>query len=214
MIQNIFKSFASLRHSAIWGIMLSSIFATLLIMSGFIWLVYYVMDVFSFVDITWLESVIEGSGVVAAMFLSWLLFPIIVPSIASLFEDKVAGTIEEKEYSNSGKPHSYPWIKEMGFLAQGFLYNAILLPVYVIPVLNVIAYYLLNSWLLGKSIFMLVATRKHTEEGAKELWGRNSFSIKLYGAFFVFMSNIPVMNLIAPLFAIIMMVHYSRALTR
>lgn len=212
MLSLIIKSIASLRHPAVWRIILASIFATILILFGFIGVVYYALNVFHLVNISWVESLIEGSGVLAAMFLSWLLFPVVVPAIASLFEDRTAAIIEANEYSAEGKPNTYPGVKQIGYLLLGLACNAIALPVYIIPVLNIFTYYLLNSWLLGKSMFMLVATRYHTEEGAKRLWKEKSFSIKLYGAFFVLMSNIPFLNLIAPLFSIIMMVHYSRRL--
>lgn len=213
MIGNILRSVGSLRHPAVWWIMFASIVATIFIMLGFIWMADMLLTKYQFVSIPWVESLIENSGILAAVFLTWLLFPVLVPSIASLFEDKTAQIIESNEYGSLEKPHHYPWVKEISFLLQGLLYNAILMPVYVIPVVNVIAYYLLNSWLVGKGLFMLVATRYHTEEGAKELWEARGLRIKLYGAFLVLLSNIPVINLVAPLFGIILMVHYSRTLS-
>ena len=212
MLQNIAKSIASLRHKAIWWLMLASIAATIFLLLGFIWMVDQMLTVYSFGNILWVEKLIENSGLLAAVLLSWFLFPVTVPAIASLFEDKVAMVVEQNEYGQLGQSYSYPWIKEISFLLQGILYNIILLPVYVIPGLNIFVYYLLNSWLVGKGLFMLMATRYHTQAGAKQLWERHGLTIKLYGAFLVFLSNIPLLNLIAPLFGVIVMVHYSRSL--
>ena len=192
--------------------MLASIAATVFIFLAFIWGIDELLTTYQLFTIPWIEKLIENSGILAAIFFSWLLFPVAVPSIASLFEDKVAHIVEANEYGINQQPRSYPWIKEIGFMLQGLLLNVLFMPIYIIPVLNVFSYYLLNSWLLGKGLFMLVATRYHTQKGAKELWKKHALKIKLYGACLVLMSNIPLLNFIAPLFGIIVMVHYSRML--
>ncbi len=208
----ILKSMASMRHAAIWWLMLASMVATLFILLGFVWLADHLLSVYRFTDIIWVEKIIENSGLLAAIIISWLLFPVTVPAIASLFEDKAAMIIEENEYNLQDDVNGYPWVKEMIFLVQGIIFNLVLLPVYAIPVLNIFVYYLLNSWLVGKGLFMLAATRYHTQAGAKQLWEKNGLTIKLYGALLLFISSVPGINLVAPLFGIIIMVHYSRSL--
>ena len=191
---------------------MASIISTIFIMLGFVWLADHLLTHYQSTNIIWVERIIENSGLLAAFMLAWFIFPVTVPVIASMFEDKVALIVEANEYGILEKPPSYPWLKQISFLLQGVLYNILLLPAYVIPGVNIFAYYLINSWLVGKGLFMLVATRYHTQPVAKKLWERYSLQIKLYGALLVLLSNIPLLNLIAPLFGIIIMVHYSRNL--
>lgn len=213
MFELVGKSIASLRHKAVIWLVFASIAATILILFSLIWLVGHLLVNYQFIHISWLETIIDSMGTIAAAFIAWILFPAVVPAIAGLFEDKVAYVIEANEYGITQNAHSYPWYKEVRFLLFGLFLNIIFLPVYLVPVVNIFAYYFLNSWLMGKGLFMLIATRTHGPKHTKILAAKHSFKIKILGLLLVFMTNIPVINLIAPLFGIILMVHYSRSLS-
>lgn len=207
------KSIASLKHQAVMWLVFASFAASVLILLSFIWLINHLLIEYQFFNINWLEMTADIFGTLAAAVISWLLFPALVPAIAGLFEDKVAGIIEANEYGIADNKYSYPWYKEIKFLLFALFLNLLFLPVYLVPFINIIAYYFLNSWLMGKGLFMLIAGRYYPQADVKMLYAKNSLTIKMLGLILVFMSNIPLLNLVAPLFGIILMVHYSKTLS-
>jgi CysZ protein len=212
MISVFARSIASLKHKAIWWMLFASIAASVIAIFILMWLTDYLITTYQLININWIETILEKYGFIAASIIGWFLFPVLVPAVAGLFEDKAAELVERNEYGLFENAQKYPWYKEIRFLLLGLLLNLVLLPIYLVPVLNLFVYYLVNSFLVGKGVFMLVASRYFGHQKAAQVYAKHNLKIKLYGLVLAFMSNMPIINLIAPLFAIIVMVHYSKSI--
>ena len=163
-----------------------------------------------FSSVPWLDSIIDAFGVIGSGILVWFLFPLLLPVIILLFHEKVAVIIEKKEYQGcvlveSKNPLKSAWL-EIKFCLWALLLNIMCIPFYFIPIINVLVYYLLNSYLLGKEIFNIISTRYIDNKAATKLWKSSRYTVLGAGFFITVLSNIPFLNLITPLFAIILMV--------
>ncbi|MFO0388680.1 MAG: EI24 domain-containing protein [Alphaproteobacteria bacterium] len=143
--------------------------------------------------------------------LAWFLFPGIMPVIVNFFDDKIANIIERQDY-----PHSQPianpafWPEfwhDAKFSLTVLGINLLVLPLYLIPVINAILFYWLNGYLLGKEFFIMTARRHIPLIEAKKLWGTQSRTITVAGIALTFMATLPVFNLFAPFWGIAVMTH-------
>lgn len=156
----------------------------------------------------WLINALQG---VAAMIFVWLLFPLLIPAFISVFVNKLAANIERREYVDRPQGLDLPFGPELRmdlkFAAYAVLLNVLALPVYFIPGLNLIIYYVLNAHLLGKQYFMMVARRQVGAAGIKPAIKQQRMMIYALGMVIVLCSTIPIFNLLAPAFATAIMVH-------
>ncbi len=154
---------------------------------------------------------LSGAFVIVALVL--LLMPVSA-LFAGLFLEEVAGAVEERHYPGDVAGRDQPfaqglWIA-LKFTLLLIVLNLIALPLYFIPVVNVIAYWGLNGYLLGREYFELVALRHHTPAEARSL--RRSKSIRVFsgGVAAAALASIPVINLLTPFFATALMVHLHK----
>jgi CysZ protein len=152
-------------------------------------------------------GIISGAGGVA---IGWFLLPIIVPMVAALFQDSLAKKIE----------HKYPQLKKqpiylatdlkrsVNFLLLSVVCNLACLPVYFMPVLNVAVYYIVNAYLIGTCFFIEIGLRYYNLQQVTALYKKYHISIFLLGLMMVLITNIPIVNFMAPLIAIALMVYF------
>ena len=127
--------------------------------------------------------------------------------IVSLFEEKIAEKIEAKEYKKLLNPTPLSLWQEIKLILRNLLWNLVFLPVYLIPIVNILVYYVLNSYLVGNTVFRFIAARKFGAEKAIEIADRNNSKVVIGGLLIILLTSVPIMNIIAPIFAIIFMVH-------
>ncbi len=154
---------------------------------------------------------LSGAFVVVALVL--LLMPVSA-LFAGIFLEEVATAVEERHYPTDTAGRDQPFVQGLWiaikFTALLIVLNILALPLYFIPVVNVIAYWTLNGYLLGREYFELVALRHHTPQEAKSL--RRSRSIRVFsgGVAAAALASIPVVNLLTPFFATALMVHLHK----
>src|SRR5580693_7947231 len=95
--------------------------------------------------ISWLDSVINLLGSLAALVIAWLLFPAMTTLMLGLFLDRVIASIERVRYPG------LPPARRIGVgeaIASGLrlfvlalVLNLVLLPLYLIPGINLLLYY-------------------------------------------------------------------------
>ncbi|WOF75880.1 sulfate transporter family protein [Parvibaculaceae bacterium PLY_AMNH_Bact1] len=157
---------------------------------------------------------LSGAFVIVALVL--LLMPVSA-LFAGLFLEEVAAAVEGKHYPNDTAGRDQPFVQglwiALKFTALLIVLNLIALPLYFIPVVNVIAYWGLNGYLLGREYFELVALRHHTPDEARSL--RRSKRIRVFsgGVAAAALASIPVINLLTPFFATALMVHLHKKVT-
>lgn len=157
---------------------------------------------------------LSGAFVIVALVL--LLMPVSA-LFAGLFLEEVAAAVEDKHYPGDIAGRDQPFVQglwiALKFTALLIILNLIALPLYFIPVVNVVAYWGLNGYLLGREYFELVALRHHTPEDARSL--RRSKRVRVFsgGVAAAALASIPVINLLTPFFATALMVHLHKKVT-
>jgi CysZ protein len=90
--------------------------------------------------------------------------------------------------------------------------NLIALPWYLVPILNVIVFYGLNAYLLGREYFEIVALRRLDSRSAQRLRHAHRLRFLIAGLVIAGLLTLPVVNLVAPLLAAAFMVHLVAAI--
>lgn len=161
---------------------------------------------------SWLGDVAFLSVMLTVTF---LLFPAVTTTIVSLFLDEIIGAVEDKHYPGRGAPRAQPMPELIGqslkFLAIVVGVNVLALPIYAVlfflPPFNLVFYYLLNGYLVGREFYEMVSIRRMTPEEAIVLRKRFGGRVILAGAVIVFCMTVPVLNLLVPVLAAAAMVH-------
>jgi len=157
-----------------------------------------------------------ASGFGAAL-LAYFLFPGIMPLIVNFFDDRIASLIERQDYP-AASPLSPPFWPELWhdvrFSLMAIALNILVLPLYLIPIINLFVFYVLNGHLLGKEFFVMVARRHQPIEAAKRMRSAHSRTIFVGGVMLAILATVPVINLFAPFWAIAMMTHLYHSLAK
>lgn len=197
------------------------------IAGGLAWLV---VDYFLNFDVSWLPSVVvswlrgflEASVMLGVIGLMWAIFPAVFTGLSSIFLDEAALAVEKRHYPMDApgkEPAFWPSMRRtLQFTLLVVFINILLMPLYLIglflPPLNLILYYGVNGYFLGREYFELVGYR-HLDEGAVfTTRRRNSTVCFLAGALIALALTIPFLNLLVPVAAAAMMVHVYKELGR
>jgi len=137
--------------------------------------------------------------------------PVLLPLVAAFFQETIANRIEEKDYPEFMPPAcERPFLRELWedvkFVALVLLLNILLLWSYFTP-LAPFTYYGLNGYLIGREFFETAAARHIGKKNAKALRKQHRFPAFLCGVSIVFLTNVPVVQLIAPFVGVALMVH-------
>ncbi len=159
----------------------------------------------------WLDTAVDVLGGLATFVLTWLLFPAFASVAMSFFVDEVAVAVENKHYPNLSNVRDQPLseilITTAKFSGIALLLNLIVLPLYLIPVVNLAVFYILNGYLLSREYFEMVAFRRSDRLEVGALRAKFKISLFLSGVVIAFMMTIPFINLLAPVVATAAMVH-------
>lgn len=153
---------------------------------------------------------------------TFLLFPAVVTTVFGLFLDRVADVVEQRHYPELGpaRKQSLPEVvaSTVKFAAVVILLNLLVLPLYLllifIPGANLLLYYLLNGYLIGREFFELAALRRMAPADAHRLRRAWRGKLMLAGVMLTFLMTIPVANLLAPVLGAAFMVHVTQDLRR
>src|SRR5690606_7036997 len=130
-----------LTHRTAWGIILLSMGFTLTLLVLLIACVWVVLSGLTLFDIQWLNDLFEWLGTGAAAFIGCFIFPLLLPLFVSLFMERIAGLVEREEYPNTPLPIAQPLVPtivaSLKFAGITLLYNFLVLPFYLLPVINI-----------------------------------------------------------------------------
>jgi uncharacterized protein involved in cysteine biosynthesis len=211
----------SLRRFLFGGILgAASVFALLW---AVVWWLLAGIDPTSLPLIGWLVDLSGGlfdwiAGFVIATTLglvTFLLYPGVVVLIVSLFLDHVADAVEARHYPNLPPPRSQKLaeivFQSMRFAGVLIALNILALPIYAVlfflPPFNIVLFYLLNGYLIGREYFELVAFRRLDPAATRALRKSSRGSLLVAGAFLTLLMTIPIVNLCAPIFSAAFMTH-------
>ncbi|MCV0394993.1 MAG: sulfate transporter family protein [Rhizobiaceae bacterium] len=211
------------------GVLWKSIGLTLLALIGlwyaltgaFDWLALPLLDGWLPQDAAWsgwlsLTAAILA-GVAIAAGLALLIAPV-TALIAGLFLDDVAELIEKADYANDPLGKAMPLgrsiLLSVRFFGVVVLGNLVALALLLVPGVNLVAFFVVNGYLLGREYFEFAALRFRPEAEAKALRRRHGGTIFVAGLLIAAFLAIPVLNLAGPLFAAGLMVHLHKAVAR
>jgi uncharacterized protein involved in cysteine biosynthesis len=136
---------------------------------------------------------------------------VIAAAILSFFLDGAIDAVEARHYPGLPPPRR-PGIAEQSWMAlrlllQGIVLNLLALPLYLIPAINLMVFYGLNGYILGREYFEMVATRR-LEPAERRRFRRDCrFAWFAMGAVIAILATLPGLNLVAPLVAVGAMTH-------
>jgi uncharacterized protein involved in cysteine biosynthesis len=208
-IKGFVKSFAQLQDGDTRKIIWKSAFITFVAYVVLIFTVYWLVSGVDYSNGYWMYAGFLGGFLAVA--LSLIFFPTMCMVVTTFFLEEVADAVE-KRYGypiEINREQSFKEIIITGikFAVVSVLLNLLVLPLYFIPILNVVALYSINGYLIGREYFEIVALRKVDAEQTSSLRKSSSKSILMAGAFISFLMTIPLFNLFAPVIGIAFMVH-------
>jgi CysZ protein len=146
-----------------------------------------------------------------AWLFAWMLFPAVLPLIIHFFDDAIIEIVEKENYPPVMRGENWPFWQEvrhdLTFMLKAILLNLLILPLYLIPGLNLIIFYVLNGYLIGNEFFMTVARRHFNLQIAKSVRKQNSGVVFISGVLITLLTTIPIINLLSPFFGVTLMTH-------
>jgi len=171
---------------------------------------------------TALEWLVGLGGLAAVLLASFLLFPAMMGLGQSFFLEDAADAVEARHYPDLPPAREQPILEALrdgiDLALVTIAVNLFALPVYILlsllPPLNVLVFYGVNGYLLGREYFEVVAVRRLPRDQVRATRRRFRWRIVAAGAVIAVLLTIPVVNLIAPVVAVAYMVHVFEGLRR
>lgn len=142
----------------------------------------------------------------------------ITAMVGGFFMDDAAEIIEKEDYPNDPPGKAITFGRSLAialrFLGLSVIGNIIALILYFIPGVNIISFYVINGYLLGREYFEFAAARQRGEEDAHNFYKANSFTVFLSGIIIALFLSIPILNLLTPLFAAAFMTYLHKSLSQ
>ena len=169
-------------------------------------------------DYPFLDTVaflLAGAGLFVALA---YVMPAVSILVAGFFLDDAAEIVERTEYPRDPPGRALPFGQSMLYTARfaglALFVNAIALILFFVPVVNLVAFFGANAYLLGREYFELAAGRFRPLAEARELRRRSPLAVLPAGMLLAGLMVVPFLNLVTPLFGIALMVHLQKQLSR
>lgn len=191
-----------------------SLAATVVVLALFGWGLQWALDALPTFGTPWLDTTLEW---IARFFAVVVIVPLVHPVVslvASLFLEGIAGEVERRDYPADPPGRDQPVLQSLWvavrFTTVLVVVNLVALPFYLVPGVNLALFWIVNGYLLGREYFELVALR-HLDPGeVAARRRRHRTRILLAGVLIAAFATVPLLNLVAPLFATAFMVHTAK----
>ena len=211
MISAYSKAVAQLSDPRIRRILWISLGLTILLLVLLVVGIGFLMTKTVLFDMWWLEGMVDVLGTTAAFILAWILFPAAASSIVGLLLEAVAEAVEARHYpALEPAPGISVWetiTTTSRLVLLMVVLNLAVLPLYLIPVINIFVFYVLNGYLLGREYFEMVALRRLRPPQMLSLRRSRGLQVFIAGVVAAFLLTIPFINFLAPVIATAAMVH-------
>ena len=156
------------------------------------------------------------AGIALALAMALLISPV-TALIAGLFLDDVAEVVEKRDYPGDAPGTAMPIAAAMRsslrFLGVVIVGNIVALVLLFIPGVNLVAFFLVNGYLLGREFFEFAAMRFRSPDDARQFRVKHALTVFLAGLVIAAFLAIPLLNLLTPLFAAGLMVHLHKLIS-
>lgn len=171
-----------------------------------------------FFENTWLDIGAGALGGLALAGLSFVLFPSVVAAFLGLFLEEVADAVEQRHYPGLPPPFRRGTLAEiagsLGLIVLSLALNLLVLPLYLVPGLNLAVFLATNGFLLAREYVTMSAARRLDSPDMRLLWRERRGQAWLAGAAFAALSAVPLVNLAAPVVAVATTTHLVEAWRR
>lgn len=171
----------------------------------------WALDALTLFDAAWLDWTIKAVAGAGAIVVAILAFPLVATIVVGLFLEDIADAVDARHYPHKpaapGQPVVSSLVSAVRLVLVALILNVLVLPLYLIPGMNVFVFYGLNGYLLGREYFELVALRRIEPRAARRLRGRSRWRVFLGGVLITVLFSIPVINWLMPIIATAFMVH-------
>ncbi|WP_440657387.1 sulfate transporter family protein [Ensifer adhaerens] len=192
---------------------------------------FAVREVFIWLALPWIDTLMPGTpvwagwltfvlGIFASLGLALALALLLAPVtalIAGFFLDDVADVIEKRDYLNEPPGRPLPLGEAVAgslkFLGVVILGNLLALVLLLVPGVNLVAFFLVNGYLLGREFFEFAAMRYRAPAEARLFREKHRSTVFLAGLLLAGFLAVPFVNLLTPLFAAGLMVHLHKRLS-
>lgn len=169
-----------------------------------------------------LQWLVDIAAIGAIAVASFFLFPAVMASIMALLLEDIAHAVERRYYPDAPPARPQPLAEAVFgnviFILLTLILNLLVLPLYLVliwlPPLNLVLFYLLNGYLLGREYFEMVAVRRFELAAARRLRRDFRGRVILAGVVITFLLTIPLVNLVTPIVATAFMLHVFEDLRR
>ena len=218
MLGSVSKTLNQLGDPRLRGVLIAAMIATLcliVLLSIGVGLGIGALDA---TGVGWLDGTLAVVGAVGMVILAIVFFPGMVQVISGLFADRVAEAVEARHYPGLGPARAQPLTEIVGdslrFAALSIGLNLLALPLYLVPGVNLLLFYGLNGYLLGREYAEMVAVRRMGRAEAKLFRKQNQGSLFLAGVAIAVLTTIPLVNLATPVLATAFSLHEHQRLRR
>lgn len=167
---------------------------------------YPILDGFAFF--------LAGAGLFIA--LAYVL-PAVSALVAGFFSDDAAEIVERTDFPGEPPGRALPvgraLLYGLRFAALSLAVNLAALTLFFIPVVNIVAFFTANAYLLGREYFELAAGRFRPPAEAAAMRSAFRPTVFLGGAMLAGLVLVPVVNLLTPLLGVALMVHLHKGLS-
>ncbi|MDX0394664.1 sulfate transporter family protein [Sinorhizobium meliloti] len=186
-------------------------------------------ELFVWLALPWIDALMPGTpdwagwltfvvGIFASLGLALaLLLAPVTALIAGFFLDDVAEVVEKRDYPGEAPGTPLPLAEAITgsakFLGVVILGNIVALFLLLVPGVNLVAFFLVNGYLLGREFFEFAAMRHRPPAEARLFRAKHRSTVFLAGLVLAAFLAVPLLNLLTPLFAAGMMVHLHKMLS-
>jgi CysZ protein len=213
MVSAFLRGLTFLKERAFWRVVWHTILITTAAFIALYIMVWTLLTHVSVAEIWWIDTLVDVLGGLAVLVLTWLLFPAVATLVLSLFIDRIVTAVERQYYPFLPAPIALSFWETIAvalkFTSMMVALNLIVLPLYLVPILNVIVFYGINAYLLGREYFELVALRRLDPVRAQRLRCAHHRQLFIAGLLIAGLLTLPIVNLVAPLLAAAFMVHLA-----
>lgn len=217
MYETFVKSLAQLADRRTRGVLWQCIGLALGLYLGIVGLVWWGLSLLTGTGWGGLDSLIAALGGLLALVIGGLIYPALVTVLIGLFAEPLCRRVEELHYPERGPGRAQPLseiiVGTVNFAGKTLALNLLtLLATFVIPGINIFVFIAINGYLVSVEYFEIAAVRRMPLKQVRAL--RQQHFLRLWGAGAVFASGmaIPVIGVIAPVVAVVFMVHSLEAL--
>ena len=165
--------------------------------------------------LAWVLSVAATLGIVTG---AVFLMPAVTAFVGSFFVDEIADEVKRTHYPTEPPGRALPIGRA---LIEGTQTALLSVGVYIIAVpfllvagLGLVIMFLATAYLLSREYFLLAAMRFHPPDEAKALRRARRGNVFVAGLPIALFVSIPILNLATPVFAMAMMEHVHKRLSR